>query len=654
MGKGTIRKVKVRYLGEKKKVIQVSKDLKDCIQERENMVKKLLDSHEERRDTVFNTSLGLSSNYKQYNEMTRADYKFIKKIKSLYKNTDYTINKQGHLCITKNKEIITLCNLVIIPISQEIITDGINKEMKLELIGFLNYEKKMPIIKVSFDELRNPNWIENKWGIECVLYPENKCYEKIRCAIKIACKGIKTKMVYKSIGWSQFEDGYFYVHGGGVVGQKKNPYISDSLHPFNLAINEDMDEVEAYKKSLKLLEVSHISVTLPLLCFTLLSKINTLLKLHDVEPKFVLWLHGPTGSRKTTLASLFFNIFSRDLPQGIPANFKDTKTALELKMFEYKDCTLLVDDYHPTDKLSEKKDMENKAEFILRMYGDRISKSRSNIHLTKQKELMTRGLCSITAEDSMGIKSNIARCISVPIDKESVDLGRLTKCQKDPLAFPTMIYNFLNRLTVYINKRGILPDIDLNEFRKKYRGTEIHFRLIESVWALKYACLLYLRYGVELGVIKEEEMSVKLNQAEKIFIQLVSNQHIEMDIEDPLRMYLNTIDELIASNKMPLSKIGEDIITQKYGWYDTQYYYLLPELTYSNIFTFWQKRNKVFPLTMRKLHELLEENGIIEIDKGSGKKCPKVTIAKGQRVRLLKINRQNLDRYLNKSGHVGL
>ena len=57
---------------------------------------------------------------------------------------------------------------------------------------------------------------------------------------------------------------------------------------------------------------------------------------------------------------------------------------------------------------------------------------------------------------------------------------------------------------------------------------------------------------------------------------------------------------------------------------------------------------------MRKLHELLEENGIIEIDKGSGKKCPKVTIAKGQRVRLLKINRQNLDRYLNKSGHVGL
>ncbi|MCR8859152.1 MULTISPECIES: hypothetical protein [Bacillus] len=652
MKKTQIRKVKVQRLGQNKG--EMDKFLKHCKPVSENTIDKLLKGQSRKKDILYNNPFESHGDCDQQNEIPYLNHKVLKKIKKLYKDSEYTISDQGHLCIIKNKETVRLCNLIILPVVQEIITDGINEEKQLELVGVLNNEKRLPNIKVRLEEFKNSNWIENKWGIECVLYPENKCYEKIRCAIKIACKGIETKMVYKNIGWSQLEGGYFYVHGGGVIGRKRSPYISDSLQPFNLIINEDMDEVEAYKKSLKLLEVSHISVTLPLLCFTLLSKVNTLLKLHNVEPKFVLWLHGPTGSRKTTLASLFFNIFNRNLSPEIPANFKDTKTALELKMFEYKDCTLLVDDYHPTDKLSEKKDMENKAEFILRMYGDRISKSRSNIHLTKQRELMTRGLCAITAEDSMGIKSNIARCISIPIDKDSVNLDRLTKCQKNPLAFPTMVYNFLNNLTLYINKTGILPNVDLNKFREKYRETKIHFRLIESVWALKYACFLYLRYGVELGVIKEEEMRMKLNQAENLFMQLVSNQHVEMDIEDPLRMYLNTVDELIASNKMPLSKIGEDIITQKYGWYDNRYYYLLPELTYSNIFTFWQKRNKVFPLTMRKLHELLEENGIIEIDKGSGKKCPKVTISKGQRVRLLKINRKNLERYLNKGGQVGL
>ncbi|MEH7058222.1 hypothetical protein V7052_06625 [Bacillus wiedmannii] len=650
MKEAHIRKVKVRRL--EKTECKKPKDLQRCKQERENIVNKLLNVQSVKKSISHNILLNASNNYRQQDELSYMDRKLLEKTKELYEGNDYVINDRGHLCIIKNREIISLCNLIIIPIAQEIITDGMNEEKQLELMGILNNEKRLPNIKIGLDELRNSHWIENKWGIECVLYPENKCYEKIRCAIKIACEGIETRKVYKSVGWFKFQDGYFYLHEGGVIGKGKHRYVSTSLNRFNLEIDEKISEVKAYKRSLKFLNVAVKDVTLPLFCFTMLSTINTLLKLHDVEPKFTLWLYGVTGSRKTTLASLFFNIFNRGISQEISANFKDTKTSLEIKMFDYKDCVLLIDDYHPTDKLSEKKDMESKAEFILRMYGDRISKSRSNINLTKQKEFMPRGLCAITAEDSMGIQSNIARCISVPIDRDSVDLDKLTKCQQSPLVLPTMIHNFLNWLTGYINKMGYLPNVNLNDFREKYRNTEIHSRLIDSVWALKYACFLYLRYGLELGVIQEEEMKEKLKEAETIFMKIVCNQHSEMDIENPLSMYLNTVDELITSNKMPLLRVGEDVITQKYGWYDDQYYYLLPELTYSHIFTFWQKRNKVFPLTMRKLHELLEENNIIEIDKSSRKKCPKVTIAKGQRVRLLKINRQNLEIYLNKSGQV--
>lgn len=647
-----VRKVKVRRLGQNER--EMNNDLKYSKQERENIVEKLLSGQLRKKEILYSKSFESNSNFYQQDKILYPNHKMLKEIKKVYKGTEYTINDQGHLCITKNKEVASLCNLIILPIAQEIITDGINEEKQLELIGILNNEKRLPNIKVKLDEFKNSNWIENKWGIECILYPENKCYEKIRCAIKIACKGIETRKVYKSVGWSKFKDGYFYIHGGGLVGKEGYKYISDSLNPFNLEVDEGITEGKAYKQSLKLLNVADINVTLPLFCFTMLSTINNLLKLHNVEPKFVLWLYGSTGSRKTTLANVFFNIFNRKTPQEIAANFKDTKTALEIKMFEYKDCVLLVDDYHPTDKLSEKKDMESKAELILRMYGDRISKSRSNVNLTKQKEFMTRGLCAITAEDSIGIQSNIARCISVPIDRSSVNLERLTKCQESPLVLPTMIYNFLKWVTVYINREGCLPNINLNEFREKYRNTEIHFRLIDSVWALKYSCFLYLRYGLELGIIQEKELEQKLREAEAIFMEIVCNQYAEMNIENPLSMYLNAINELITSNKMPLLEIGEDVITQKYGWYDDQFYYLLPELTYSNIFTFWQKRNKVFPLTMRKLHELLEEYSIIEVDKGSGKKCPKVTVAKGQRVRLLKINRRNLERYLNKSGQVGL
>lgn len=570
----------------------------------------------------------------------------LKRLNNLYEANEYLINEDGALCYKKDKKFIKLCNMVIIPMAQLIITDGIHEEKYLELTGFINGDRRLPNIRVKLNDLRNSNWIENRWGIQCILYPISKCYEKILCAIKLACKDIKTKSMYKTIGWTRIEKNYLYLHGQGAIGKESSTLVHDSLKKFTLVVDKEANKSKVYKKSLQLLEIAPIDVTLPLFCFTILSTINTLLKFNNLEPRFTLWLYGETGSRKTTLASLFFNIFNQQTAPEISANFKDTKTALEIKMFEYKDCVLLVDDYHPTDKLSEKKDMEDKAEFILRMYGDRIKKSRSNINLTKQKEFMTRGLCAITAEDAISIQSNMARCINVPLERNCVDLEKLTKFQKNPLMFPTAIYNFINWLTSFVNQEKCLPNLDLDRFREKYRNTDIHPRLIDSIWSLKYAYYLYLSYGVVIGKLEIGEVEERLEIAEIIFIKLIQQQHTEMKIENPLSMYLNTIEELITSNQMPLNKLRQESGAQKYGWYDDSYYYLIPEITYNKVLMFWERRNKVFPLTTKKLHDRLYQMGIIEIDESSNRKCPKITVEKGRRIRVLKINRKKLEEYI--------
>ncbi|MEB9441255.1 hypothetical protein P4I98_23960 [Bacillus cereus] len=570
----------------------------------------------------------------------------LKRLNNLYEANEYLINEDGALCYKKDKKFIKLCNMVIIPLAQLIITDGIHEEKYLELTGVINGDRRLPNIRVKLNDLRNSNWIENRWGIQCILYPISKCYEKILCAIKLACKDIKTKSMYKTIGWTRIEKNYLYLHGQGAIGKESSTLVHDSLKKFTLVVDKEANKSKVYKKSLQLLEIAPIDVTLPLFCFTILSTINTLLKFNNLEPRFTLWLYGETGSRKTTLASLFFNIFNQQTAPEISANFKDTKTALEIKMFEYKDCVLLVDDYHPTDKLSEKKDMEDKAEFILRMYGDRIKKSRSNINLTKQKEFMTRGLCAITAEDAISIQSNMARCINVPLERNCVDLEKLTKFQKNPLMFPTAIYNFINWLTSFVNQEKCLPNLDLDRFREKYRNTDIHARLIDSIWSLKYAYYLYLSYGVVIGKLEIGEVEERLEIAEIIFIKLIQQQHTEMKIENPLSMYLNTIEELITSNQMPLNKLRQESGAQKYGWYDDSYYYLIPEITYNKVLMFWERRNKVFPLTTKKLHDRLYQMGIIEIDESSNRKCPKITVEKGRRIRVLKINRKKLEEYI--------
>lgn len=637
--KGT-RKVRVQRLGEEKK---------DNVKERFRL-------KELEVDILKNIKIkNQKKNQKRNKEITTNKREItLKKFKNLYETSEYFINKEGELCYRKDKKYIKLCNMLIIPIAQVIVTDGIHEEKYLELTGILNGIKKLPSIRVKLNDLRNSNWIENRWGIQCILYPTSKCYEKILCAIKLACKDIETKSIYKTIGWSKIRGNYLYLHGKGAIGKESSILVHESLNKFTLVVDDKASKNKVYKKSLQLLEIAPIDVTLPLFCFTILSTVNTLLKLNNLEPKFTLWLSGETGSRKTTLANLFFNTFNQHLAPEISANFKDTKTALEIKMFEYKDCVLLVDDYHPTDKLAEKKEMEDKAEFILRMYGDRIQKSRSNINLTKQREFMTRGLCAVTAEDVISVQSNMARCINVPIMKNCVDLDQLTKFQKMPLMFPTAIYNFIGWLTNFVNEKKCLPNLDLDEFREKYRNSDIHFRLIDSVWSLKYAYYLYLKYGIAIGEIDIEDIEERLEIAESIFIDLIKNQYIEMRTENPLNMYLNTIQELIISNKMSLRELGKEGGSQKYGWYDEDYYYLIPGMTYNTVLAFWAKRNKVFPLTIKKLHDQLYQMGLIEIDESSNRKCPKVTVAKGERIRVLKINRKKLGLYINQSGQVDL
>lgn len=154
-----------------------------------------------------------------------------------------------------------------------------------------------------------------------------------------------------------------------------------------------------------------------------------------------------------------------------------------------------------------------------------------------------------------------------------------------------------------------------------------------------------MSYGVAIERLKVEEVEGRLKIAETIFIKLIQKQHTEMKTENPLSMYLNTIEELITSNQMPLNKLRQESGSQKYGWYDEQYYYLIPEITYNKVLMFWERRNKVFPLTTKKLHDRLYQMGIIEIDESSQRKCPKITVEKGRRIRVLKINRKKLEEY---------
>lgn len=571
---------------------------------------------------------------------------------SLEKHGFYIDTNSGELYHIKQKDSEALCNIIFIPLKEIVIWDGLNTESEIELYGLLNSCVELPIIRINVKDLKNSDWIEENWGFQCRLYPVSKCYDRVRDAIKILCLNIDREVFIKQLGWLKLKDKYMYIHGNGVIGYNDvNINIDDSLNNFSLDIDKNICEKDAYKIALKLLKIAPLSTTIPLFSFTLLSSISTLLKDEGIEPKFALWLEGETGSRKTTLANIFGNYFNRsDGFANPPSNFKDTSTSLEIKMFEYKDSVLLIDDYAPTDNAREKKDIDSKVNMILRMYGDRISKSRSNVKLTKQKEFVPRGLPLITGEDFIGIHSAMARCICIFINKNDVNLTKLSKRQENPLEMPTILNYFLQWIATIINSHGNLPHLDIDTFRIMFREShsiDVHGRLVDAAFFLYYSYKLFLDYGLSLGVLNREEYINYESNSLSILIDLILKQQSDMQHEKPLVMYLKTLQELIVSSQIVLFKKGIESSGKNHGWYDDTYYYLMPNTVYNCIVKFWRNRNKEFPLSMKRLHRLLVDNNIAEPDSEPNKIVTKIKVSESERPRLLKLNKKEIYNYLN-------
>lgn len=359
-------------------------------------------------------------------------------LKKLYKKVENTINepfsisRNGELCINLNgKKEELLSNCIVVPTKLIEVIDGVSSVMKVELTAIITDKITMKSVVINMEDLKTSRWIDLYFGLDLMLYPISRAYESLKLFIKSLNKIADKVTEFQMIGWHKIDKDWVYLHSGGVLSGDKKKYknIYSNLSDYNIEINNSKRK-DAYDEVMKLLDIAPREITLPLLCYTLLSFVNTPLKSINCEPNFILWLHGETGSRKTTIALLFSSLFNKSNSK-VPASFKDTKAAIESKAFEYKDSVLIIDDYHPSSNRMEKIDMESKAQFLIRSIGDRIGKARMNRDMSMQDIRLPRGLAVVTGEDFIDGHSSIARCISIPINRDDIKLKKLTNSQKN-------------------------------------------------------------------------------------------------------------------------------------------------------------------------------------------------------------------------------
>lgn len=567
------------------------------------------------------------------------DPAYVPYIQALNDNPDYAIDERGHLCAFDRKDNpYRIANFVARPTYQVIRDDGVTQERTFRIEGLQSLGKELSPVDVSAAAFRRMGWVAEAWGIGPSIRPGYSCQDLCRDAIQNMGQDVIQHSIYTHMGWRRLPNGkWCYLHAGGSVGADNIAVeLERAMHKYRLdRAVEDLQK--AAKASLKLLTVAPLEVTIPLLALVYLAVLCEALREAGIEPTFVLWLFGGTGTRKTTLGLLFLSHFGNFGIKSPPASFKDTANALEKKAFAAKDTVLLIDDYHPEASSYEAQKMAQTAQRVLRMFGDRIGRGRLKANIETQKEFPPRGMGLVTGEDLPVGESSVARFLGVEVLKGMVNLKLLTKAQNEAYLLSEAMRGYIEWLAPQMEE---LPERLLEKFQEKraeFQEKAEHGRSGEAAAWLYIGFNMMLEYMLYADACSKDMADELLVDAEKVFAHLIGDQNALISQERPAEIFLEVLAELFATSKVRVDRLSAGAEDDPYGtsfgerigWYDDQYFYLLPEATYNAVTKFLAGRNQKISVTTRTLWKHLDEAKVIHTEKGGDGKvqrCPKRTI----------------------------
>ena len=149
-----------------------------------------------------------------------------------------------------------------------------------------------------------------------------------------------------------------------------------------------------------------------------------LLKDAGFTPQLIFMIRGRSGSLKTALGRVLFNLF--EVADGL--NFQSTKVAIENSLMESKDTNFLLDDiFNSSDKASTQLFYQ-----ILRCVADGIGRKKFDVKTGGDFQYKYRSGLVVTAEAPLEDQlSSRLRYIVCPIEQNSFDGDRLKLYQED-------------------------------------------------------------------------------------------------------------------------------------------------------------------------------------------------------------------------------
>ena len=583
-----------------------------------------------------------------------------KKAVSIYNNLPgYCIEKGCIAQWSESSAARPLGTFVALPVTELTKDDGAQVNKYLEIAGWDPNGKALNRLMVAMSKFKGMDWALEGWGLTANIMPGNTVRDRLRSAITSAgAMAAKRRTIYGHTGWRKIGGRWNYLFEGGCIGSDDvTVEMEPGLNAYSLNnVPEDLSAKDAALSSFCISGVIHERVAMPLLGITYLAPLIEFLARVGNQPAFILLLRGATNTRKSTAAALVLSHFGQFSPKTPPSSFMDTANSVRRKAFVVKDMPLLIDDYHPTTSIQERRKMEGIMQSLSRSFGNLAARGRLNADSTVQVSMAPRCIALMTAEETPMIgDSGISRFYEVEVEDGDVPGNdALTELQQSARRGELRA-----AMRAYIEwlqpQADILPQ-QLDEMFIRYRaratnafeGMRVLGRTVEAVAQLMIGITYMLKFFHDLGLCDAETAYAQLEEYWDIIVGNSSAQVRSSSDESAVQLFMAAITEMLASKTITVMDItpGREHTSPgkgMAGYVDELNYYFMAETVYGAVVHFYRDQDRVFPASRAALFKQLRAQGIIQQVGSDGKSTKAKRTPDGKNQRLLWIPRWKLD-----------
>lgn len=477
---------------------------------------------------------------------------------------------------------IKLCDFIA-TIHEEIEQDtGLENKAVLRIQATRHDGMVLPVVDVQAAKFfaKTSPWVNEAYGTRLLVEPGNTKSDHLRAAIQrysMLNGDIHRSQIFCFTGWKLFNEQWHYLTGTGAINAEG---LQDSIqtelgagHMRRYQLPEPFKNEKLNQAGALALELLNICPNKPFIGAALLAAVARAPLGECKEIDFCLFLHGQTGTRKSSITALALAFFGAFNGNSFPANWSDSDSDLEAKAFQAKDSLFVVDDYKPSVNQAEASKLHSKSERFVRNTGNLAGRGRRNTDMTAKAAPYNRSMTIITGEDLPRGQSLLGRLLILELSREDVHLPTLSKLQKAARegVFSGVMAAYIHYLAPRLDTlKTTFPELILQSRDEVLQQgfASSHSRAPDLYTNLVVGAEQFLNFLTDTGALSLERNNVLFDDLQTALKQAFSEQAMYQIEQDECERFMSLLKALLSSGNAHVSDSLTKAVpmTRPYFW----------------------------------------------------------------------------------------